>query len=122
MRLTTNFYVDKSKQKASLEVHGDDGTVRVDDWLNFDADMQVASRTGDWEDVDYEKCGSYIRWGLAVADLATGVQENRPPRASGAHAAHIVDILEACDTSVRECRPVEIKSGFPAPNFSVVGH
>jgi predicted dehydrogenase len=117
MRLTTNFYVDKSRQRATLEVHGDDGTVRIEDWLNFDAAVQFATRKGEWEDVEYEKCGSYIRWGLAIADLATGLQENRSPLASGAHAAHIVDILEACDKSAREHCPIEIESEFPAPDL-----
>ena len=118
LRLTTNFYVDKTKQRATFEVHGDDGTVRADDWLNFDSEVQFASRKGEWETVEFEKGGHYIRWGLAIADMATGLRDDRPPLAGGAQAAHIVDILEACEKSVRESRLVEVTSQFPAPKLT----
>ena len=48
-------------------------------------------------------------------DLSDAIVSNRPHRATGAHAAHIVEVLEAISTSVDEGRPVEVTSSFPRP-------
>ena len=39
----------------------------------------------------------------------------RPHRATGAHAAHIVEILDAIATSATEGRAVDVTSSFPRP-------
>jgi len=39
----------------------------------------------------------------------------RPHRATGAHAAHIVEVLDAISTSIAECRAVDVTSTFPRP-------
>jgi hypothetical protein len=56
-----------------------------------------------------------VDWGRALGELAAAIAEDRPHRASGAHAAHVVEILDAVETSVREGRPVEVTSSFIAP-------
>ena len=38
----------------------------------------------------------------ALGELAAAIAEERPHRATGAHAAHVVEILDAVETSVRE--------------------
>jgi len=121
MRLTTSFYVGVSRQRATLEVHGDSGTIRMDDWLNFDGNVEFSTRTGEWESVEFEKGGDYIRWGLAVSDLARAITEDRPPLASGSQAAHVVDILEACEKSAMKGNKVGIDSIFPAIDEEVLG-
>jgi hypothetical protein len=41
--------------------------------------------------------------------------EGRPQRATGAQAAHVVEILCAIQQSYTEGRPVEVTSNFPPP-------
>jgi predicted dehydrogenase len=54
-------------------------------------------------------------WSRALVDLAAAVKEGRPPRASGAHAAHVVEILDAIGTSSREGGAVDVHSSFLPP-------
>ena len=54
-------------------------------------------------------------WGMNVAEIADALRADRPHRASGEHAAHVVEILEAAATSMREGRPLAVDSTFAAP-------
>lgn len=126
MRLTTSFYTGPSHQRALFEVHGDLGTVAVKDWLNADAEVSVCLRGGSFVDVPFEKTGAYFRWGLAVVDLAEAIRENRPHRATGSQAAHLVEILEAAEMSICTGQIIDVRSSFqpPAPlerSFEVKG-
>jgi predicted dehydrogenase len=117
VRLTASFYVGAGKQRG-IELHGDDGIIHLGTWDVFDARLQL-STTGnaeEYEDVPlvrepYEG----VDWSRALADLAEGVRDGRPPRASGAQAAHLVEILDAIETSRREGGAVEVRSSFPPP-------
>ena len=53
-----------------------------------------------------------IDWGWALDELSTAISEQRPPR-YGTHAAHVVEILDAVETSRDEGRAVELTSTFP---------
>jgi hypothetical protein len=51
-----------------------------------------------------------------VAELADAIREDRPHRATGEHAAHIVEVVEAVQRSIAlHGRSVAVKSGFPPP-------
>ena len=56
-----------------------------------------------------------VDWGKALAELSAAITEDRPHRATGAHAAHVVEILDAVETSVREGKAVDVTSTFAAP-------
>jgi len=47
--------------------------------------------------------------------MAQAIVEERPHRATGEQAAHVVEILEAITQSMRTNRPVFIESGFTQP-------
>jgi len=115
MRLTSSFYTGVSRQRASIEIHGDLGTVRTDDWLNFDAPVEVCLRGGEWEPVSYPPAGAYIRWGMAIADVAEAIENDRPHRATGRQAAHVVDVLQAANNSMAQGLAVNITSKFERP-------
>jgi len=115
VRLTASFYAGPSRQRASVEVHGDDGTLVLDDWLNFNSGLEFLPRVGEPQPVEFARSDAYIRWGLAIADLATAVAEGRPHRATGRQAAHVVDILSAADVSMGLGAPVVVSSSFEPP-------
>ena len=56
-----------------------------------------------------------MTWGLGVRELAQALLEQRPHRASGEHAAHVVEILAAIDRSVREGCATDVRSTFSPP-------
>jgi hypothetical protein len=48
--------------------------------------------------------------------MATAIEAGRPHRASAEQAAHVVDIIGAAFTSMRnEGRPIEVHSSFEPP-------
>jgi predicted dehydrogenase len=117
VRVTASFYVGPGYQRG-IELHGDSGILRLPTWGEFDSDILV-STTGaaeGYEPVEPVRPAYHgIDWSRALLDLAAAVEEGRPPRASGAHAAHVVEILDAIATSSRDGGPVEVRSSFPQP-------
>ena len=116
VRLTTNFYVGQHSKQKGIEFHGDLGSLYMDSWQNFNAAVEFAEFRQSYEPVPYVK-EPYpgTEWGRAVVELSDAIAEGRPQRATGAQAAHVVEILEAISTSIKEGRPVEIASSFTPP-------
>jgi hypothetical protein len=56
-----------------------------------------------------------IDWGRALVDLAGAVESGREPRASGAQAAHVVEVLNAMQESARDGGAVAVESSFDPP-------
>jgi len=119
-RLTADFYVgDPAENRAGLEVHGDAGSVAIG-WHAATSPIRVGrfgepyhrvppvrvpAGTGEW----------WCDWGAGVLELWRGLRTDRPHPTGGAHAAHVVEVMQAVHQSIRENRAVEINSGFPAP-------
>jgi len=124
VRLTTNFYVGHHGKQKGLEFHGDLGSLYLGSFQNFDAEVEVAEFGGTYAPVELARA-SYrtqigervltIEWARGLADLAEAIAADRPQRVTGAQAAHVVEVCEAINTSLREGRPVEIQSRFTPP-------
>ena len=116
VRLTTNFYVGQHSKQKGIEFHGDLGSLYLDSWQSFDAAVEFAEFRQPYEPVPYVKQPYQgTEWGRAVVELADAIVEGRPQRATGAQAAHVVDILSAITTSYQQGGPVEITSDFTPP-------
>lgn len=116
VRLTTNFYVGHHNKQTGIELHGDKGSLYLSSWQNFDAKVEHADFGGKYEPVELlREPYSGTEWGRAVQELAQAIQQDRPHRATGAQAAHIVEILTATKRSYETGQPVEIHSNFTAP-------
>ena len=118
VRLTGSFYVGRpAKQTGSLEFHGDDASLALGSFQDFDATVEVGAVRQDL------RAGGPVRpayrgtaWARGVAEMAAAIAEGRPHRASGEQAAHVVDILEAAAASMADGgRAIEITSSFAAP-------
>ena len=77
--------------------------------------VELAPFGGTYEPVPVPGAFHGVDWGKALAELAAAISEERPHRATGAHAAHVVEILDAVETSVREGKTVDVTSTFAAP-------
>jgi hypothetical protein len=60
-------------------------------------------------------------WGRALDDLSGAIDSGRPHRATGAHAAHIVEILDAISASVADGSTAAVTSSFARPELGSNG-
>jgi len=107
---------------APIEIYGDTGSILVPDPNRFGGEVQVAKTGGEWEAVALTHGnvdGEYRS--IGVADMATAVLNNRPHRASGALAFHVLEVMEAFQTSADEGRRVKIDSRVERPAMMPAG-
>jgi predicted dehydrogenase len=119
VRLTTSFYVGQhARNHAAVDFHGDKGSLWLGHFSEFDAPVEF-SRFGDrtpWKPVSLVRPATVqMDWARGVEDLALAIAEDRPHRATGEQAAHIVDIFMAAAESLRTGAAVKLASSFPAP-------
>jgi predicted dehydrogenase len=116
-RLTASFWVPASKQRG-LELHGDEGSLFLATWADFDSRLELQPRGGaEYEAVPLLREPYHgIDWSRALVDLADAVEHDRPHRSTGEHAAHVVEVLEAAWTSAADAgRSVDVDSSFRRP-------
>jgi len=118
VRLTSSFYVGRqSKQRrGSLEIHGDLGSLYLEDWHDFNGAVEHAVYGQPYAPVAPPRQPfAGVDWGRAVEDMATAIQAGRPHRATGQHAAHVVEILCALNRAMDSGTYEPVTSTFPAP-------
>jgi predicted dehydrogenase len=118
LRLTASFYVGRpAKQTGGLEFHGDDASLALGSFQDFDATVEVGPYAGAYEPVPLVRPGYRgTAWARGVAEMAEAIDAGRPHRASAEQAAHVVDILEAAAASMREGgRAIAVSSSFRSP-------
>ena len=103
-----------------LQVFGGGGVVEVPDPNTFGGPVRMNRHADEdgWRDVplafDHTDHCRNCR-GLGVIDLAEAVREGRPPRASGAIAAHVLDVMQSIAESASQRRHVEVASTCERP-------
>ena len=118
VRLTASFYVGRpAKSTSSVEFHGDDGSLALGSFQDFDSTVEVGAYGKTYEPVALVRPGYRgTAWARGVAEMAAAIGERRPHRASAEQAAHVVDILEAAAVSISGAgRRIEITSTFARP-------
>lgn len=117
MRLTANFYVSgRTLQGEGIEFHGDKGSLHLHSWFAANSGLDYADFGQPYAPVPLlREPMAGIDWARGLVDFATAIQEGRVSRVSGEHAAHVVEILEATNESVRSGKAVELRSSFPLP-------
>ena len=116
VRLTTNFYVGGHGKQKGLEFHGDLGSLYLSSFQDFDAAVELSPYGEEYAPVPYVRPPfDGIDWGRSVAEIADAIAEGRPQRASGAQAAHVVEICAAISESLQTGRPVDVTSSFTPP-------
>ncbi len=120
VRLTSDFYVSRrSSKQDGLEFHGDLGSLYLQSWHDFGVAVEFAEFNQPFQPVPLVKPAYQgkrgVEWGRAVRDMAQAITEERPHRATGEQAAHIVEILEAITQAMQTGRPVGVESTFAPP-------
>jgi predicted dehydrogenase len=115
-RMTTNFYVHNQNSQRGIEFHGDLGSLTLSSWQDFNGEVRFAEFGKPLVDVPLlREAPTSVPWGMNVAELADALREGRPHRATGEHAAHVVEILGAAAKSMRSHGPVALTSSFAPP-------
>jgi predicted dehydrogenase len=120
LRLTTSFYVGRpTKQTGSLEFHGDEGSLFLGSFQDFDAAVEVAAFGETFEPVPLVRPPfAGTAWARGVAEMAGAIREDRGPRASPKHARHVVEILDGIAASrTAGGTTVKITSTFDPPRL-----
>ncbi|AYG62017.1 Gfo/Idh/MocA family protein [Rhizobium jaguaris] len=110
-----------------IELHGTEGSLRLPDPDTFGGTVSLSERGAEWRDFesDDELYGKR-NWPFAapdranyrmlgVADLARALEENRPPRASGELALHVLEIMEAILASGESGQSVGVRESLTPP-------
>lgn len=98
-----------------IEVYGTKGTLVVPDPNTFKGPVKLL-RAGEKEWAELPLTHSVeVGRGLGVADLAAGVQEDRPHRASGDLALHVLEIMTGFDRASEAGRTIEMETTCERP-------
>jgi predicted dehydrogenase len=92
-----------------VEITGTDATLAVPDPNGFDGAIKIRRRGAeDWETVAETK--AVAQRGTGVLDMARAIRADRPHRATGALAFHIVDVMASITDSIDTGAFVDVKS------------
>jgi len=125
--LVTSFDVQASRNRW-IEIQGTEGTLSVPDPNTFGGDVQIRrSYRDEWQTVPLTHGNAKQSRGLGLADMVLALQRNRPHRASGALALHVLELMESAVrasetgrhvTLTTTCdRPAPLPAGLPDDTF-----
>lgn len=101
-----------------LELYGTEASLIVPDPNFFGGEVEIRKRGKDetWTPVPVTQPyadGNYRS--LGVADMAAGILDNRPHRANGDLALHVLEVMEAFATAAAEGCTIDIKTPVSRP-------
>lgn len=113
--MAMSFDVPKHRH-LPLELYGTEGALIIPDPNFFGGQIELAKTGEDWMPIETEHAYADANYrSLGVADMAHAIRENRPHRASGALAFHVLEVMEAFNRSSESGGFVTIDSRPPRP-------
>jgi predicted dehydrogenase len=109
VRLTVNFYV---KGDEGVEFHGDEGSLRLGSWFAPGSSLVFTPYEGQSSPVPTPDAPENIDWSVGVAELVAAIGEGRPSQLDRDRSVHLVEILEAAETSADTGSSVDLNTGF----------
>lgn len=115
--LITSFDIWKNSGYGDIELHGTDGSLHEPDPNCFNGDIRFfqAGVAADWTKGDVFFGYTENSRCLGLADMAAGIEEGRPHRASGELAYHVLDVMCSIIDAAREGTAVKIESTCARP-------
>jgi predicted dehydrogenase len=93
--LVTSFDVQASRNRW-IEIYGTEGTLAVPDPNTFGGPVQIKrSFRDEWHDVALTHGNAQQSRGIGLADMVRAAQLDRPHRASGELALHVLDLMQS---------------------------
>jgi len=99
-----------------FEVYGTAGTLSVPDPNRFSDPVSVATASDrEWRELPVSAGYADAGRGYGLADMAHAIATDRPHRASGDLAFHVLEVMEAVATAAREHTVVDVRSRVERP-------
>jgi len=99
-----------------IEIYGTEGSLRCIDPNNFNGKIFLRkANSRDLVEVECQHGYNQNSRGVGVADMAVGIRNGRPHRASGKMAYHVIDIVHALHDASRENRHIMLESTCDQP-------
>jgi predicted dehydrogenase len=115
VQVTMSFDVAGHKH-VPLEIYGTEASLIVPDPNHFGGQIQLLEKGGEWTDIATDMPyaeGNYRSIGLA--DMAHAILEERPHRCNGDLALHVLEVMEAFQTSSDTGRVIDITTPAERP-------
>jgi predicted dehydrogenase len=115
--LVTSFDVQISRHR-NMEIYGTEGTLAVPDPNSFGGPVQIRRGYSDeWTDVPLSHANQEQGRGIGLGDMVCAMRSDRPHRASGELALHVLDLMESAIRASEIGAHVELKTtcARPAP-------
>ncbi len=109
----------------NIEIHGTEGSMQVPDPNGFGGPVRIfRSGMKEWMEVPLSHSYPDNSRGIGVADMAAAIRANRPHRANGDLAFHVLDLMLSFQEASESGRHVTIASTCerPAPMPMNLGH
>ena len=114
--ITTSFDV-WSAQVPHIEIFGTEGSLSVPDPNAFGGVPKVKRMgAGEWSDIPLTHSYADNSRGIGPADMAAAIAANRPHRANGELAYHVLDIMHAIHDSSDQGIHVQLESTCDQPS------
>lgn len=108
-------------QMPHIEMYGTDGSLNVPDPNHFGGEVKLwQPETQQWCEAAHTHYAEIER-GIGIAEMAAAIAEDRPHRASGALAHHVLEIMLAFDQSSTQGEHIIIESQPERPDALPVG-
>jgi predicted dehydrogenase len=121
--LVTSFDVWHS-ELPKFEIYGSEGTLSLQAPNVFGGEVKVRKAKDDtWQTLPFVHTITDMEqgWGLGLADLAVAIRDNRPHRANGEMAYHVLELMHAFLKSSEEKKHVETESTCERPEPLLAG-
>ena len=109
--LTVSFE-SRNQYDSGLLVYGTEGVLALPDANQFEGELRVRVGSGEWQPVGYRSRGAQETRGYGLHEMIEAVRAERPHRASGELALHVLETASAVVRSAEEGRTVEIATRF----------
>ncbi len=104
-----------------IEIYGTEGTLRVPDPNNFGGIVEVrGAQEKEWRVIPLTHSDQVSR-GIGAADMATAIHNNRPHRASGELAYHVLEAMLAVELASQRGAHVILESTVAKPKALPIG-
>jgi predicted dehydrogenase len=108
--MVMSFDVPRHRHRP-IELYGSEGAMAVPDPNWFGGQIEIGTAAGDWRAAITEHAYANGNFRIiGVADMAHAIRKNRPHRASGELAFHVLEVMEAVQRSSDEGRHIRIES------------
>jgi predicted dehydrogenase len=105
-----------------FELYGETGTIAVPDPNRFEDPVEVfTAESGEWATAEPNAGYADAARGYGLADMARAIETDRPHRASGDLALHVLDVMESVLRSNEEHAVLELSTTVERPEAVPAG-